>query len=42
MFGAFAAGWGIPAVAVTIALIFSGISFRFGGEEDGISYFGMP
>jgi hypothetical protein len=33
MFGAFAAGWGIPAIALTIALIFSGVSFRFGGKE---------
>jgi hypothetical protein len=33
MFGAFAAGWGIPAVALAIALIFSGVSFRFGGKE---------
>lgn len=30
MWGAFAAGWGIPAVALTVALVFSGVSFRFG------------
>ncbi|TAQ90209.1 hypothetical protein B7494_g1507 [Chlorociboria aeruginascens] len=24
------AGWGIPAIALTIALVFSGVSFRFG------------
>jgi len=32
MYGAFAAGWGIPAIALAIALTFSGVSFRFGGE----------
>ena len=25
-----AAGWGIPAIGITIALVFSGVSFRFG------------
>ncbi|KAK1769536.1 hypothetical protein QBC33DRAFT_576725 [Phialemonium atrogriseum] len=25
-----AAGWGIPAVGITVALVFSGVSFRFG------------
>ena len=30
MYGALAAGWGIPAIALTIALVFSGVSFRFG------------
>lgn len=30
MWGAIAAGWGIPAIALTIALVFSGVSFRFG------------
>lgn len=30
MWGALTAGWGIPAVVVTVALIFSGVSFRFG------------
>jgi hypothetical protein len=33
MFGAFAAGWGIPAIALAIALVFSGVSFRFGGKK---------
>jgi hypothetical protein len=33
MFGAFATGWGIPAIALAIALIFSGVSFRFGGKS---------
>jgi hypothetical protein len=32
MLGAFASGWGIPAIGLTIALIFSGVSFRFGGK----------
>lgn len=30
MFGALAAGWGIPAIGLAVALIFSGVSFRFG------------
>ncbi|KAH8602875.1 hypothetical protein B0O99DRAFT_604560 [Bisporella sp. PMI_857] len=30
MYGAFAAGWGVPAIALTLALVFSGVSFRFG------------
>lgn len=30
MWGAIATGWGIPAIALTIALVFSGVSFRFG------------
>ncbi|KAB8299203.1 hypothetical protein EYC80_001299 [Monilinia laxa] len=30
MWGAFATGWGIPAVALTFAMVFSGVSFRFG------------
>jgi hypothetical protein len=30
MYGAFVAGWGVPAVGLAIALIFSGVSFRFG------------
>jgi hypothetical protein len=30
MWGAITAGWGIPAIALTIALVFSGVSFRFG------------
>lgn len=33
MFGAFVAGWGLPAVALVIALVFSGVSFRFGGKN---------
>jgi len=30
MYGALLAGWGIPAVGLTVAMIFSGVSFRFG------------
>jgi hypothetical protein len=30
MWGSFVAGWGIPAIALTLALVFSGVSFRFG------------
>jgi hypothetical protein len=30
MWGALAAGWGIPAIGLTVAMIFSGVSFRFG------------
>ncbi|KAL2065100.1 hypothetical protein VTL71DRAFT_4240 [Oculimacula yallundae] len=30
MWGALATGWGIPAIALTLALVFSGVSFRFG------------
>ncbi|KAF4634879.1 hypothetical protein G7Y89_g3225 [Cudoniella acicularis] len=28
MWGALAAGWGIPAIGVTVAIVFSGVSFR--------------
>ncbi|EKD20727.1 hypothetical protein MBM_01409 [Drepanopeziza brunnea f. sp. 'multigermtubi' MB_m1] len=30
MWAALATGWGIPALIVTVAMIFSGVSFRFG------------
>jgi hypothetical protein len=30
MWGALAAGWTIPAIGLTVALVFSGVSFRFG------------
>ena len=30
MWGALATGWGIPAIALTVSLVFSGVSFRFG------------
>ena len=30
MYGALATGWAIPAIGLTIALVFSGVSFRFG------------
>lgn len=31
MWGALAGGWGIPAVVLSIAMVFSGVSYRFGG-----------
>lgn len=34
MWGALAGGWGLPAVALAIAMVFSGVSFRFGGTSD--------
>lgn len=30
MWGALTAGWVIPAIALTVSMIFSGVSFRFG------------
>ncbi|KFY47193.1 hypothetical protein V494_00102 [Pseudogymnoascus sp. VKM F-4513 (FW-928)] len=30
MWGALIGGWGVPAVALAIAMVFSGVSFRFG------------
>lgn len=30
MWGALATGWGVPAVGMAIALVLSGVSFRFG------------
>lgn len=30
MFFAHAAGWGVPLIGITLALVFSGVSFRFG------------
>lgn len=30
MYGAFVAGWGVPAIGLAVALVFSGVSFRFG------------
>ncbi|TVY59390.1 hypothetical protein LCER1_G000272 [Lachnellula cervina] len=30
MWGALATGWGIPAIGLTLSLVFSGVSFRFG------------
>ena len=34
MWGALVGGWGVPAVALAIAMVFSGVSFRFGGMSD--------
>jgi hypothetical protein len=47
MWGAFAAGWGIPAIALTFALVFSGVSFRFGdtchiNHDNSLADFWIP
>jgi hypothetical protein len=35
MYGTLIGGWGIPAIALTLAMVFSGVSFRFGGKYLG-------
>ncbi|KAI9745184.1 MAG: hypothetical protein M1818_001462 [Claussenomyces sp. TS43310] len=47
MYGALAAGWGVPAVALALALTFSGVSFRFGdtchiNHTNGLADFWTP
>lgn len=47
MWGAIAAGWGIPAIGLTVALILSGVSFRFGdtchiNHNDSLADFWIP
>ncbi|KAM3088373.1 hypothetical protein ACMFMG_000018 [Clarireedia jacksonii] len=47
MWGALVTGWGIPAIALTFALIFSGVSFRFGNtchvnHKDSLADFWIP
>jgi len=47
MWGALATGWGIPAIALTLALVFSGVSFRFGdtchiNHENSMAAFWIP
>lgn len=47
MWGALAAGWGIPAIALTVALVFSGVSFRFGdtchiNHQNSLADFWIP
>ncbi|KAK0387643.1 hypothetical protein NLU13_3888 [Sarocladium strictum] len=47
MFFAQAAGWGIPIIGVTLALVFSGVSFRFGptchiNHENSLAAFWIP
>lgn len=47
MYGAFAAGWGLPAIALVFALVFSGVSFRFGdtchiNHTNGLADFWIP
>lgn len=33
MWGAIAAGWGVPAIGLVLAMVFSGVSFRFGSKS---------
>jgi hypothetical protein len=47
MWGALAVGWGIPAIGLTITLVFSGVSFRFGdtchvNHKDSLVDFWIP
>jgi hypothetical protein len=47
MWGAFIVGWGIPAIGLTITLVFSGVSFRFGdtchvNQKDSLVDFWIP
>ncbi|PQE20176.1 g- coupled receptor protein [Rutstroemia sp. NJR-2017a BBW] len=47
MWGALVTGWGIPAIALTFALVFSGVSFRFGNtchvnHKDSLADFWIP
>ncbi|KAG9245704.1 G protein-like protein-coupled receptor : GPCR, secretin-like protein [Calycina marina] len=47
MYGALAAGWGIPALGLTFALVFSGVSFRFGeschiNHKNSLASFWIP
>jgi hypothetical protein len=47
MFFAQAAGWGVPIIGVTLALVFSGVSFRFGptchiNHENSLASFWIP
>lgn len=42
-----AAGWGVPAIGITLALVFSGVSFRFGStchinHENSLADFWIP
>ena len=47
MYGALVAGWGIPAIGLTFALVFSGVSFRFGdschiNHKNSLAAFWIP
>jgi hypothetical protein len=47
MWGALASGWGVPAIGLTVALVFSGVSFRFGdtchiNHKDSLAGFWIP
>jgi hypothetical protein len=47
MWGALAAGWGIPAIVLVVSLVFSGVSFRFGdtchiNHDNSLADFWIP
>jgi len=47
MYAALVAGWGIPAIGLTFALVFSGVSFRFGdschiNHKNSLAAFWIP
>jgi hypothetical protein len=47
MWGAIASGWGIPAIGLVLALVFSGVSFRFGdschiNHDNSLADFWIP
>ncbi|KIN04716.1 hypothetical protein OIDMADRAFT_50558 [Oidiodendron maius Zn] len=47
MWGALAVGWGVPAIGIVFALVFSGVSFRFGdtchiNHKDSLADFWIP
>ncbi|KAI9930126.1 hypothetical protein MW887_011936 [Aspergillus wentii] len=47
MWGAFLCGWGIPALGTTLMLIYTGVSFRFGGTchiniDHGLQAYWIP
>lgn len=47
MWGAIATGWGIPLIGLTLALVFSGVSFRFGdtchiNHQNSLADFWIP
>lgn len=47
MWGSLVGGWGIPAIGLTLALVFSGVSFRFAGtchinHTDSLADFWIP
>jgi len=47
MWGALATGWGIPIIALTLSLVFTGVSFRFGdtchlNHQNSLADFWIP